>query len=639
MYDSRLAANSPVRFGVFELDTGAGELRKHGLRINLQDQPLQVLQILLEKPGQLVTREELQRRLWPSDTFVEFDKGIYNAIKRLRETLSDDAETPRYIETIPRRGYRFIAPVNRKGTVDMVAQEAPAAPTTAAAPRPWRRSNALKFVAAFTVGVLLLGVPLGLSSSRIRQWLSLGSGAPAIHSLAVLPLQNLSNDPAQEYFSDGMTDALITDLAQIGSLKVISRTSAMQYKQTKKSLPEIARELNVDGIIEGTVQRSGDRVRITAQLIHGPSDKHLWANSYERDIRDAFALERDLAQEIVDRVHGQIVGESQKPLRRSGPANSKALDAYLRGNYYLARGVWSISDDEKRVAAQYFQQAIDADSDFAPAYIGLANAHDDLRLATRDDIAIRKRAAERALVLDANSSEPWGILGKMKWHDLDWEGAEQDFRRAVALNPNRASSLYGLGILHAAMGRLDEALKEGEISQGLDPNEERLSHILEMRGEHKRAIELLQRMVELHPNDSAGPYLLFRNHAEIGMYKEAVQELERALTLWGFPESAADVHRGFVASGYRGAMREYAKMLENLYAANKVFAPENMAYAHLASGDKDRTFYWLEQAYLHRDVVSTDWGLMIIKEDRLFDPLRTDPRFADLLRRMNLPAD
>jgi len=625
-----------VQFGDYEVDLNSGELRKHGIRIKLQVQPFQVLQILLERPGQVIAREELQKRIWSADTFVDFDHGLNNAIKKLREALGDDAGQPRYIETLAKRGYRFIGTVtNGSGSTQTTDITIPARLPQTSAPTTQRKRFAWRYVLGAGVIAAVVTVA-GFNVGGTRDRLLGKSAPPRIRSLAVLPLQNLSGDPNQEYFSDGMTDALITDLAQIGSLKIISRTSVMHYKKTDKTLPEIARELNVDGIIEGTVQRSGDRVRITAQLIQVPEDKDLWANSYERDMRDAFALERDLAQEIVERVHGQIGGESQKPLRRSGPANSKALDAYLRGNYYLARGVWSISDDEKQTAAQYFQRAIDADSDFVPAYIGLANAHDDLRLGSRDDTAIRKRAAERALALDPNSSEAWEILGNIKWHDLDWVGAEQDFRRAVTLNANRASSLYGLGISHAAMGRLDEALKEGEISQGLDPNQDHLSHILEMRGDHKRAIELLQRMVELHPSDQAGPYLLFRNYAEMGMYKEAVQELERALTLWGFPESAADVHRGFVLSGYHGAMREYARMLENLYTANKVFAPENMAYARLASGDKDRAFYWLEQAYLHRDVVSTDWGLMIIQEDRLFDPLRTDPRFADLLRRVGL---
>jgi Flp pilus assembly protein TadD len=430
---------------------------------------------------------------------------------------------------------------------------------------------------------------------------------------------------------------LITDLAQISSLKVISRTSSMQYKQTKKTLPEIAHELKVEGIIEGTVQRSGDRVRITANLIQAATDKHVWTRSYERDVRNVFTLEREVAGDIARQVHAELTTEKQAQLSRPQLANPKALDAYLRGNYYLTRAEWSVAEDEKRMAAQYFQQAIDADSDFAPAYIGLANAHDWMARGSSEDTAIKKRAAEKALELDPNSSEAWKILGFIKWYAFDWAGAEQDFRRAVALNPNRASSHTALGLLLAGIGRLDEALREGEISQQLDPTENDLSMILEMRGEHKRAIELLQRMVVLHPTDSGNHILLWRNYAEIGMLTEATQELEKGWTLMGAPEIAADVHRGFAASGYPGAMREYAKALEAAQEAKKAFAPGTLAEVYTALGDKDRAFYWLEQAYEHRENCSLDGGLTGIKADSLLDPLRNDPRFADLLRRIGLP--
>ena len=282
---------APIRFGVFELDPESGELRKQGLKVRLQEQPFQILQILLERPGNVVTREELQQRVWPANTFVDFDQGLYNATKKLREALGDSADTPRYVETLSRRGYRFIGTVNGNGSATLPAAKVPPKSPTAETHASRRK---LQLAIALGLGTAaLLGAVLSVTPANLWQRL-LGKGTvPQIRSLAVLPLQNLSADPEQEYFSDGMTDALITDLAQIGSLKVISRTSSMQYKQTKKSLPEIARELNVDGIIEGTVQRSGDRVRITAQLIHGPTDKHLWANSYERDLRDVFALERD----------------------------------------------------------------------------------------------------------------------------------------------------------------------------------------------------------------------------------------------------------------------------------------------------------------------------------------------------------
>ena len=493
-----------------------------------------------------------------------------------------------------------------------------------------------------TLAVVLVtfaAVSFAFNAAGIRDPLGTGSSQTKIRSLAVIPLTNTSGDPTQEYFADGMTDALITDLAQISDLKVTSRTSSMQYKQTKKSLPEIARELNVDAIVEGTVQRSADRVLITVQLLHAASDKPLWAKGYDRDVRDAFALERGLAQEIVDRVQFRIGAGERSPLRRSEPANYKALDAYLRGNYYLYRSDRNVSDNEKRTAAKYFQQSIDADPEFARAYIGLANAHAELSLGSIEDTVIRKRAAERALALDSNSAEAWEILGHLKWYAFEWTEAEKDYRRAVALNPNRASYICGLGTLLAATGRLDEALKEGEISQALDPNEDRLSPILEMRGEHKRAIELLHRMVELHPDDAGYHFLLFRNYTETGMSREAVPELERTFTVMGFPKIAADLHRAFAASGYRGAMRVFAKALEDFDATGKGFFPEALAYAHLALGDKDRAFYWLEQAYKRRENVSADWGLMIIKEDHLLDPLRSDPRFGDLMRLVGLPEE
>jgi serine/threonine protein kinase/tetratricopeptide (TPR) repeat protein len=491
--------------------------------------------------------------------------------------------------------------------------------------------------ACAVIVVIAAAASIAFNAAGLRDRVGIGSSQRRIQSLAVMPLANSSGDSAQEYFSDGMTDALITDLAEIGSLKVISRTSSMQYKQTKKTLPEIAHELNVDGIIEGTVQRSGDRVRVTANLIQAATDKHVWARSYERDVQDVFTLEREVAEDIARQVHAELTTEKQAQLSRPQPANPKALDAYLRGNYYLTRAQWSVAEDDKRMAAQYFQQAIDADSDFAPAYIGLANAHDWLARGSSEDTAIKKRAADKALELDPNSSEAWEILGFIKWYAFDWGGAEQDFRRAVALNPNRATSIDELGLLHAAMGRLDEALREGEIAQELDPNEDHLSMVLEARREHKRAIELLQRMVVLHPTDSGPHILLWRNYAEIGMLTEATQELEKGLTLMGAPEIATDVHGGFAVSGYRGAMREYAKALEAAQEAKKAFAPGTLAEVYTALGDKDRAFYWLEQAYVHRENYSLDGGLTGIKADRLLDPVRNDPRFADLLRRIGLP--
>jgi len=306
--ESAHPSRGAVRFGVFEVDLRAGELRKRGVKIKLQDQPFQILQILLERSGEVVTREEIRGRIWPADTFVDFDQGLNNAIKRLRESLSDSPDNPRFIETIPRRGYRFI----------------------------------------------------GMT----------GSSTPGrMRSLAVLPLENLSHDPQQEYFAEGLTEALITTLAKIGELRVVSRTSAMLYKNVRKPLREIARELEVDAIVEGTVLLAGHRVRITAQLIDAAKETHLWAESYERDLRDVLALQSELAQAIARKVRVKIAPQEQALLAQPHPVDPEAYEAYLKGRYHWNRR----SGEALPKAVQYFQQAIAKDPTFAAAYSGLAD--------------------------------------------------------------------------------------------------------------------------------------------------------------------------------------------------------------------------------------------------------------------------
>jgi TolB-like protein len=358
-----------------------------------------------------------------------------------------------------------------------------------------------KWTALTAVGLALCFL-VWFGLMQAKQWRQLGSARnlSQIRSIAVLPLQNLSADPTQEYFSDGMTDALITDLAQIASVRVISRTSSMEYKQTKKSLPEIARELDVDGIIEGTVQRSGNRVRITAQLIHGRLDKHIWANSYERDLRDVFVLERDVTQDIVREIEARLTTHNRMlPAQPQAAVNLKALEAYLQGNYRLNEAWRKPYDKELRTAGEYFQHAIDAQPDFALAYVGLAEAHHLLLWPSSEDFALMKQAAEKAVALDPASSEARTELALMKVEDWDWSGAEEEYRRAVTLNPNNADAHGGLAGCISDMGRLEEGWKEEEIAQALDPGHDHLSVGLYRRGQYDRSIELLQKSLETRP--------------------------------------------------------------------------------------------------------------------------------------------
>jgi TolB-like protein/DNA-binding winged helix-turn-helix (wHTH) protein len=384
-----------VRFGPFELDESAGQLFKSGIPIKLQPQPFRVLFLLIERAGEVVTREEIHKDVWGDTTFVDFERGINFAINQIRGALCDDPEKPRYVETIPRRGYRFISSLE-EADGDSLAEKASPAPGAPATSQP--RYGALRFTA---VGLLLTGVAVfGLDVGGLRSRLMLKLNPPAIHSLAVLPLQNLSGDATQEYFADGMTDGLITNLAEIGSVNVTSRTSSMQYKQTKKSLPEIARELNVEGIVEGTVQRSGDRVRINAQLIYGPSDRHLWAHSYERDVRDVFMLEREVTEDIARQIQARLTTNQGAEKAQLRPMDPKALEAYLQGNYHLNKQGSGSGDEEKRKAAGYFEQAIAADPNFVPAYRGLVLAHKNRLLGSSEDVAIIKQTVEKVAQID-----------------------------------------------------------------------------------------------------------------------------------------------------------------------------------------------------------------------------------------------
>ena len=612
------------------MDVQTGELRKQGIKLRIQDKPLQILLQLLERPGEVITREELRQALWPADTFGDLDNSLNAAMNKLREVLGDSAENPRFIETLSRRGYRFIAPVT--GSIgDAVEKEIP----TVAPVRAPRRRFHWSAIAACVV-VLAAGVFFAARALRGRG-LVLATSAPQIRSLAVLPFDNLSGDPAQEYFSEGMTDALITDLAQVSSAKVISRTSSMRYKKTDKPLPDIARELNVDGVIEGTVQRSGERVRVTAQLIHAPSDKHLWANSYEGDLRDVFMLEREVAGDIANKVQARLKYDQDVHRTQPRTVNAATLEAYLQGNSHMHKFWRGAGDEELDLASQDFQRAINSEPDFALAYVALSSARESTMRSSKEDVGISRQAAERAVEIDPNLAAAWTALANVRCDFWEWSEAEQDYRHALALNPNDADAHERLGFLLDAFGKMEEGWKEAEIAQQLDPKQEHLEPALDNRREFDQIIQHISTMLESDPDNGELHAKLYEGYVGKAMYKEAFEQAEQALALIGFPDDAANVRRAFALSGKEGGWRKLTEVWEHLQATNQLYMPINLASYYAYSGNNDRAFYWLDEACKQRGRAK-GVGVVFLNRDPNLESLRSDPRYKELLHRVGLPS-
>jgi TolB-like protein/DNA-binding winged helix-turn-helix (wHTH) protein/Flp pilus assembly protein TadD len=618
------------------VDLRLGEVRKHGLRVKLQDQPFKVLALLMEHSGDVVTREELRQKLWPSDTFVDFDVGLNTAIKRLRDALADSAESPRYIETLPRKGYRFIAAVESTPSAwqqDLTthAQHAADQPTKALAmPR-----TAKVWVLVALAAMLLLFV--GLNIGGLRQRFLGTSAATKVQSIAVLPLENLSGDPAQEYFADGMTEALITDLGKIGELRVISRTSVMRYKSTKKPLREIASELQVDALVEGTVARSGDRVRITANLVQASPEKHLWADSFERDLSDVLALQDDVSRAIANGIRVRLTPQEQARLASAHPVDLEAYEAYLEGRYFWEK-LWPAGGPK---ASEYFELATKKDPAWALPYSGLADfyAVEGGNTAIPNEYCRKAKAvALEAVKRDDEAAETHAILADVEfWCDWDWVGAEREIRQAIELNPNfaRAHSSHGRYLL--TLGRADEGLAETKRAVELDPLSLRIRWdrwlLLYMAGQYDGAAEQCRKMQELDPNLGIGHVYCGDVDVQQGKLAEGIQELEKAVALLQGSTPRAIAHLGYayaVAGRKNDAEKQLAQLKE--VAKQRHVHPDLLAGVYAGLGQKEEAFEWLEKAY---QVHARD--LLELKYDPHFSSLHSDPRFIDLVRRIGLP--
>lgn len=636
-----------VRFGVYEADLDSHQLRKSGYRLRLQDQPFQVLALLLEKQGQVVTREELKDKLWPGDTFVEFDAGLNTAIKKLRAALSDSADNPRFVETVPRVGYRFVAPAS---LVDIPAESAVAPPDTPLPDAgPGQSSSTSNPQEAPDEGrsVLRRGLPLLASVVLILLALVLAirmrvRSAPSevspgsIQAIAVLPLHNMSADAAQEYFADGMTDEIITDLARLAGPKVISRTSAMRYKQTQKTVPEIAAELHVGAVVEGSVERSGDRVRVRVQLIQASTDQHLWAQAYDRQLSDILRLEAELAQDIAEQIQIHLTPQQQEAFAQSRTLNPQAFQDYLQGRHY-----WALRTEESlNKAVDYFNHAIQEDPDDARSYAGLADCYIVLPMVTSAQVAESEQkarsAAQKALKLDGSLAEAHLAIAEIEFYqDWNFAEAEKEFRRTLELNPNYATGHQWYGEFLSVFGRHSEAIREVETALALDPLSGVVHHqagqSFQQARQYGRAIEEYQKALKLNPDLYVSYEAMYWAYRRQGNFEAAARAMRGAEPYWrpedGMTPVINQLLDAYTRDGKRGFLRQSIEMHRRSRDGAIYLARD---YADL--GDRERALEELERLFRQQDQIR----LWILSDPEL-DPLRSEPKFQKLVSQITVP--
>jgi TolB-like protein/DNA-binding winged helix-turn-helix (wHTH) protein/Tfp pilus assembly protein PilF len=646
------------RFADFEVDVRARQLRKHGTKIKLHGQPFQMLLMLLEPAGEVVSREQMQEKLWPADTFVDFEHSLNTSIKRLRQALSDSATEPRFIETLPRVGYRFIAPVTssagNESVADLDAQTLQGPSPVSGIPGTTDQASSPRhsfawFLGLALAGVAIAGVFIAFNVARTRDRLSgifrpsnNGTGLSATakksrRSVAVLPLQNLSADPSQNYFADGMTDELTTDLAQFADLRVISRTSAMHYKDGNKTAPQIGKELGVDALVEGSVQRVGDRVRIRAQLIDCATDRHLWAQSYDREMKDVLSMQTEAAKEIAEQIRGSVSPPAALRETNPVPVDPEAYEAYLKGRYFWNKR----TPDGLNKSIEYFGQAISKDPSFAAAYAGLADAYSLLGsdVLPADVASSKARAnASKAIELDPNIAEGHAALALVEfYYDWNWKQSEQEFRRAIELNPNYATAHQWYSHYLTAMLRFPEAVEQAEAAQQIDPLSLAINATLASRYRHAGRIDdamrLDQRTLEMDPNFISAHISLAAVYEDQRAWQQALDEYNKVISI-SPSDPAALAGAGFVYAQL-GQKEDARKIIVQLKEAAKKHYVSSFEMASIFAGLDDATnaMLWLEKAYQQRES-----QIPFLSSDGHFNSLHQDPRFQNLVKRLNLPS-
>ncbi|MDT8067639.1 MAG: winged helix-turn-helix domain-containing protein [Terriglobia bacterium] len=622
MAEPAVPVSNPIQFGVYTVDVRAGEISKHGTRIRLQDRPFRILLILLSQPGQLVTRDELRQQLWPDGTFVDFDRGISSAMNKLRSALGDTAANPKFIETVGRRGYRFTYPVTRLDTEQQPAppsQGPPVSPLAAPSKRKWLRAT--------VVSVLIV------AAIAAAYFVSDRTSAAPIRSIAVLPLKNLSSSADEEFFSEGLSDELSTKLASLPGLRVISRDSVMQYKGSEKSLPEIAKELHVDGLVQGSVLRFGDKVRITVQLVQASTGRYLWAASYEREQRDVIELQNEVTRQIADNVRLNLNPADRERLTTAQTVDPQAHDDYLRGLAYLKKR----TTPDMSMAAQYFEKAVSRDPGYAQAYAGLADA--DALLAAyiprppRENIEKARAAALKAIELDNRLAEAHTSLALIyQNYDWNWDAAEREYQRAIALDPNYATAHHWYAEFLSYMGRFDESAAEYARARQLDPFSLiiRTDYAVSLYYARKYDASVAEFLaVQAIDPEFPRAHIIADVYAQQERFDEAIADAQKQLeenALWG----NARLARFYALAGQRQKAEQLLRHMEQLYGRDKT-NPNLLIPGLIALGHDERAITLLERAYDQHYTTMT-W----LKVDPLYDPLRSNPRFQSLLKRVGL---
>jgi len=636
-----------VRCGAFEIDLTACEIRKHGLRLKVSEQPFQILSILLEKPGNVFTREELRNRLWPSDTFVDFDHGLNNAVMRLREVLGDSSESPRFVETLPRRGYRFIAHVEElsQSAITQTAKilEAPIAKSSEVevegkgrTTRDWLTLHRVAVLSGLT---LALVVSSGFAVHFFRGKELGNVAASRSISLVVLPLENLSGDKEQDYFADGMTDDLIASLAKIRSLRVISRSTAMAYKGTHKPLSEIARDLHVDAVVEGTVLKAGPRVRITAELVQVSTDQHLWAETYESQLGDILSLQNQVSSAIVDEIRVNLSSQDKERLSKKTTLVPEAYDDYLKGRYY-----WNKRSGEGfERAIGYFEDATHKDPQYALAYAGLADCYGIIGATMFGNApAARagpkaKAAALRALELDPTLAEAETSLATAEFnYDWDWQTASMGFQKAIRLNPSYATAYQRYSLYLIAMGHIDESLEQINKARELDPLSISINTSygwrLYLARQYNRAVEQLRTTLEMDPGYEWAHLILGQAYEQKGQLDLAISELRKASDLsHQSPLMVSALAHAYALSGNQAKAQELLTLLFT-ESRKQYVSPFYIGVVYAGLAKNDAAMDWLEKAYGDRSN-----GLVFLRVEPELDSLRTNPRFIALQRELNFP--